>query len=137
VGIVPQNCKAVLLYGPSIAPESGAKATIIKEDQKVSTERAQHDPVIIPRPDHNVSRQQISPSALKVLYRLSNAGYQAYLVGGGVRDLLLGREPKDFDVATDAPAVASCSTSSRPIPDPPPVTTASRPSKESTVFPPG
>ncbi|HEX6929291.1 MAG TPA: polynucleotide adenylyltransferase PcnB [Gammaproteobacteria bacterium] len=57
---------------------------------------------IIPRPDHNVSRQQISPNALKVLYRLNNAGYQAYLVGGGVRDLLLGREPKDFDVATDA-----------------------------------
>ena len=58
--------------------------------------------MIIPRPDHNISRQQISSAALKVLYRLSNAGYQAYLVGGGVRDLLLGREPKDFDVATDA-----------------------------------
>ncbi|HEX7030705.1 MAG TPA: polynucleotide adenylyltransferase PcnB [Gammaproteobacteria bacterium] len=72
----------------------------------MSTERPQADPAspatIIPRPDHNVSRQQISPNALKVLYRLSNAGFQAYLVGGGVRDLLLGREPKDFDVATDA-----------------------------------
>lgn len=59
-------------------------------------------PTIIPRPDHIISRANISPSALKVLYRLREAGYRACLVGGGVRDLLLGREPKDFDVATDA-----------------------------------
>ena len=59
-------------------------------------------PVLIPRAEHNLSRSNISENALKVLYRLKNAGYQAYLVGGGVRDLLLGREPKDFDVATDA-----------------------------------
>jgi len=49
-----------------------------------------------------ISRSNISPSALKVLYRLKDEGYQAYLVGGGVRDLLLGRQPKDFDIATDA-----------------------------------
>jgi poly(A) polymerase len=49
-----------------------------------------------------VSRANISPNALKVLYRLKSAGFAAHLVGGGVRDLLLGREPKDFDVATDA-----------------------------------
>ncbi|VAX10176.1 Poly(A) polymerase [hydrothermal vent metagenome] len=54
------------------------------------------------RPDHNISRANISENAVKVLYRLKKAGYQAYLVGGGVRDLLLGREPKDFDIATDA-----------------------------------
>ena len=59
-------------------------------------------PVIVPRAEHSISRAQISENALKVLYRLKNAGYEAYLVGGGVRDLLLGREPKDFDVATDA-----------------------------------
>jgi len=59
-------------------------------------------PVIIPRPEHNISRASISPNAVKVLYRLREAGYQACLVGGGVRDLLLGREPKDFDIATDA-----------------------------------
>jgi poly(A) polymerase len=59
-------------------------------------------PVIIPRADHNISRANISENALKVLYRLKTAGYEAYLVGGGVRDLLLGREPKDFDVATSA-----------------------------------
>lgn len=57
---------------------------------------------IIPRKEHSVSREAISGNALKVLYRLKDAGYQAYLVGGGVRDLLLGKKPKDFDVATDA-----------------------------------
>ena len=60
------------------------------------------EPTIIPRPAHNVSRGEISPSALKVLYRLHKAGYQAFLVGGSVRDALLGLHPKDFDIATDA-----------------------------------
>jgi len=59
-------------------------------------------PVTIPRSEHAISRANISSSALKVLYRLKDAGFQSYLVGGGVRDLLLGREPKDFDVGTDA-----------------------------------
>ena len=59
-------------------------------------------PVIFARADHPVSRAQISGSALKVLYRLKDAGFQAFLVGGCVRDLLIGIEPKDFDVATDA-----------------------------------
>ncbi|MCL9773420.1 polynucleotide adenylyltransferase PcnB [Vibrio methylphosphonaticus] len=54
------------------------------------------------REEHTVSRQKISDNALKVLYRLHNAGYEAYLVGGGVRDLLLGEQPKDFDIATNA-----------------------------------
>lgn len=58
--------------------------------------------LIIPRSDHNVSRSDISDNALKVLYRLHQSGYQAYLVGGCVRDLLLDRHPKDFDVVTDA-----------------------------------
>ncbi len=57
---------------------------------------------IISRKEHSVSRDAISSNALKVLFRLKDAGYQAYLVGGGVRDLLLGEKPKDFDVATDA-----------------------------------
>lgn len=59
-------------------------------------------PTIIPRSEHGVSRSNVSESALKVLYRLHKAGYQAFIVGGGVRDLLLGLKPKDFDVATDA-----------------------------------
>ena len=59
-------------------------------------------PVIVSRSDHNISRANISPNALKVLYRLRSAGFAAFLVGGGVRDLLLDRHPKDFDVVTDA-----------------------------------
>ncbi len=59
-------------------------------------------PVIYSRKNHSLSRKQISSAALKVLYTLSDNGYRACLVGGGVRDLLLGRAPKDFDIATDA-----------------------------------
>lgn len=59
-------------------------------------------PHAIPRDQHAISRKDISPSALRVLYRLHEAGYGAYLVGGAVRDLLVGEHPKDFDVATDA-----------------------------------
>jgi poly(A) polymerase len=59
-------------------------------------------PTIIPRSKHAVSRSWISSNAVRVLYKLKEHGYFAYLVGGGVRDLLLGREPKDFDIATDA-----------------------------------
>lgn len=57
---------------------------------------------IVPRDEHNISRKDISPNALKVLGRLNSANYYAFLVGGGVRDLLLGNQPKDFDIATDA-----------------------------------
>ncbi|MBK1703013.1 polynucleotide adenylyltransferase PcnB [Halochromatium glycolicum] len=60
------------------------------------------EPLIVPRPEHPISRADISPNALKVLNRLKQAGFEAYLVGGGVRDLLLGHEPKDFDIATNA-----------------------------------
>jgi poly(A) polymerase len=60
------------------------------------------DPVIIPRSDHPISRQHIDADALKVLYRLRQFDHIAYLVGGSVRDLLLGRTPKDFDVGTSA-----------------------------------
>ena len=67
---------------------------------KVAVLRPQ--PRILTRQEHNISRENISANALKVLYRLCNAGFDAYLVGGSVRDLLLGREPKDFDVVTNA-----------------------------------
>ena len=59
-------------------------------------------PNTLSRDQHNVSRKDISKNALKVLYRLNEAGYASYLVGGGVRDLLLEQNPKDFDIATDA-----------------------------------
>lgn len=57
---------------------------------------------VIPRDQHTVSRKDISPNALRVLYRLRDAGFGAYLVGGAVRDLLVGGNPKDFDIATEA-----------------------------------
>lgn len=60
------------------------------------------EPLIIPRSEHTVSRADISEYALKVLYRLDKNGFQAYLVGGGIRDVLLGHHPKDFDIVTDA-----------------------------------
>jgi poly(A) polymerase len=61
-----------------------------------------NQPTIILRPEHTISRSGINPNALKVLYRLRQAEFGSYLVGGCVRDMLLGRHPKDFDVATDA-----------------------------------
>ena len=60
------------------------------------------EPKIVPRAEHALSRKLIDPEALKVLYRLNQAGFTAYLVGGSVRDLLLGRKPKDFDIGTSA-----------------------------------
>ena len=59
-------------------------------------------PLILPRAEHPISRKMIDEEALKVLYRLHRHGFLAYLVGGSLRDLLLGRIPKDFDVATNA-----------------------------------
>jgi poly(A) polymerase len=60
------------------------------------------EPRILERAQHPVSRRNIDPNVLKVLYRLINAGHIAYLVGGGVRDLMLERRPKDFDLGTSA-----------------------------------
>ncbi|MQA29309.1 MAG: polynucleotide adenylyltransferase PcnB [Luteitalea sp.] len=60
------------------------------------------EPRVIPRAEHTLSRSDVDPDALKVLYRLRQADHTAYLVGGSVRDLLLGRRPKDFDVGTSA-----------------------------------
>lgn len=57
---------------------------------------------IVPRDNHIISKTEISSNALKILNRLVHAGYEAYLVGGGVRDLLLKKSPKDFDIATNA-----------------------------------
>jgi poly(A) polymerase len=60
------------------------------------------EPVIVPRAEHPISRRDIDSDALKVLYRLHESGAAAYLVGGSVRDLLLSRRPKDFDIGTSA-----------------------------------
>ena len=81
----------------SLRPHAGTSSVLNTQgtDDAVS-------PQIIPRAAHSVSRKNISDSALKVLYRLHKAGFQAFLVGGCVRDALVGIQPKDFDVATDA-----------------------------------
>src|SRR3546814_7959615 len=57
---------------------------------------------VVPRDQHPISRKDISPNALRVLYRLREGGHQAFLVGGAVRDLMVGGHPKDFDIATSA-----------------------------------
>ncbi|MDA8428594.1 MAG: polynucleotide adenylyltransferase PcnB [Geobacteraceae bacterium] len=64
--------------------------------------KRKNSPLIIARPEHGISRKLMSPNALRILYRLKDKGFIGYLVGGCVRDLLLGREPKDFDVVTNA-----------------------------------
>jgi poly(A) polymerase len=64
--------------------------------------RGMVEPRIVPRADHPISRRAIDPDALKVLYRLRQFGFTAHLVGGSVRDLLLERHPKDFDIGTSA-----------------------------------
>lgn len=68
----------------------------------LDTVMARREPAIRDRSEHPISRRDIEPNALKVLYRLHHAGFLAHMVGGSVRDLLLGRTPKDFDVGTDA-----------------------------------
>lgn len=73
-----------------------------KSQEHQDSESLSGKPQIISRDKHPVSRELISANALKVLYRLNKAGYDAYLVGGGVRDILLGLKPKDFDIATNA-----------------------------------
>ncbi|NRA37163.1 MAG: polynucleotide adenylyltransferase PcnB [Planctomycetes bacterium] len=60
------------------------------------------EPLVIARPDHPVSRQDIDEDALRILYRLKKNGYAAYVVGGAVRDIIRGETPKDIDIATDA-----------------------------------
>src|SRR5437868_3541316 len=84
---------------------AGAKGRVLyaREKYPLNAKPSQKiEPIRIPRADHPISRQNIPSGTLKVLYTLRDAGFQAYIVGGGVRDLLAGFKPKDFDVATDA-----------------------------------
>lgn len=75
---------------------------LTRDENGAETVEEKPQMTVIPREQHAISRKDISENALKVLYRLNKAGYEAYLVGGGVRDLLLGKKPKDFDVTTSA-----------------------------------
>ncbi len=90
-----------LAWGPRDATAQRAAGPYMTDAMEYTTIE-DLEPRILSRPQHRLSRGDVSPEALKVLYRLHRAGYLAYLVGGSVRDLLLGRRPKDFDVATNA-----------------------------------
>jgi poly(A) polymerase len=83
-----------MIFKESSAPESNS--------DRAGEVQTPTEPKIIPRPEHPISRGNIDVEVLKVLYRLHHNGYRAYLVGGSVRDLWLGKKPKDFDLATDA-----------------------------------
>ncbi|WP_342222077.1 polynucleotide adenylyltransferase PcnB [Candidatus Fukatsuia endosymbiont of Tuberolachnus salignus] len=84
------------------------KSKVVIEDKIASQATARRLPeekclmTVVPRGKHNIARRDISDNAWKVLHRLNRSGYEAYLVGGGVRDLLLGKKPQDFDITTNA-----------------------------------
>ena len=78
------------------------RKVLSREGSEAEAVAARPHMTVIPREQHAISRKDISENALKVMYRLNKAGYEAWLVGGGVRDLLLGKKPKDFDVTTNA-----------------------------------
>ncbi|ALG67818.1 polynucleotide adenylyltransferase PcnB [Beggiatoa leptomitoformis] len=86
--------KILKSFEPSEVQPQTALSSIIDTQKPV--------PLRISRAEHALSRKNISKSALKVLYQLQSAGFQAYIVGGGVRDVLLGKQPKDFDIVTNA-----------------------------------
>lgn len=89
------------MYQPP--PQQPLWARICAKLRRISASpQGSHGLKVIPRDQHCISRKNISDNALKVMSRLRNSGHQAYLVGGAVRDLLLGGHPKDFDIATDA-----------------------------------
>jgi poly(A) polymerase len=79
-----------------------ADEAIAAPDGRAAVEEAPSEAVVVDRSEHSISRRRIPENVLKVLYRLHRSGYRAYLCGGSVRDLLMTRTPKDFDIATDA-----------------------------------
>ncbi len=86
-----------------MASSDRAGAGLPEQDEHVEHEhRPESEAVIIDRGEHTISRRRIPENVLKVLYRLHRSGYRAYMCGGSVRDLLMNRTPKDFDIATDA-----------------------------------
>ncbi len=73
-----------------------------KKTPSKNTDSINHGATVIAHKTHKINRDLLSNAALKTTEGLHNAGFEAYIVGGAVRDLLLNRTPKDFDVATDA-----------------------------------
>ena len=97
--------KGLVLYAPfrtAQPPVTSAIRNVGRPPKPAGVESTITQPTVIPPSEHGISEADISGGAFKVLQTLTGAGYSAYLVGGGVRDLLLGLKPKDFDVATAA-----------------------------------
>ena len=90
------------LRNPAKKEADRLKAVVFNLVNSIDTLPGIEHAAVIPRGEHGISRKDISKAALRVVYDLQNAGFAAFLVGGCVRDLLLGLHPKDFDVATDA-----------------------------------
>ena len=84
------------------SPESASEPELDGDEGDFQLSNLPGNPRILQRDEHTISRRLIDPDCLKVMYRLIQHGYTAYLVGGGVRDLLLGKTPKDFDLGTSA-----------------------------------
>jgi len=99
----PQATTPATISEASKVPDSPSNGS---DDQQTAIEKSRQQckdiPNAIARDHHNISRKKLSKNALKVLYRLQDEGYEAYLVGGCIRDILMGLTPKDFDVATNA-----------------------------------
>lgn len=100
-----------VLDGPNLVFQNANEEKVARETQSLErdpatsrrvTEVESSGPVVVRRNQHAILRENIDADALKVMYRLMRYGYKAYLVGGAVRDLLLGKPPKDFDIGTDA-----------------------------------
>jgi poly(A) polymerase len=91
----PDETAGEAMNGPEPSAERAAVLRPIAETDGI-------DATVVERSDHPISRRRIPENVLKVLYRLHRSGYRAYLCGGSVRDLLMNRTPKDFDIATDA-----------------------------------
>ena len=87
---------------PVVADADDSLMKSAGEQPRAPSDPAGVEPVVVDRSEHSISRRRIPENVLKVLYRLHRSGYRAYLCGGSVRDLLMNRQPKDFDIATDA-----------------------------------
>lgn len=85
-----------------MSPSEHADTAADEQQEETARQDVAIDAVVVDRSDHSISRRRIPENVLKVLYRLHRSGYRAYLCGGSVRDLLMTRTPKDFDIATDA-----------------------------------
>ena len=93
--IAPYNSLPMIQDGDPIPPENEPGKGLPPPD-------CGPEPVILRQPQHRISKRDIDPDALRIIYRLHSHGFIAYLCGGAVRDLMLGRPPKDFDIVTDA-----------------------------------